>query len=317
MISCLLPAAASAQGFAVRIGPEGLEQLGAVASERLPASFPIEAFEKNLFDCPGSDLVASIPPTAVDFTWHDLTLSAEDGRLSVSLVMDLETNTTATIDNVYACFGTAVCDVSAVAEQISATVQLSPTMTPEGGVDLSNVQVQLGLAADDLEIDSDGCAIGDAAEWLFEAVEGWALERLLGVAETAIATKISELMAGLIDESVGLSVEQGGFAVRGWLDSMDVSATERPDRCGRGRPGGQSAISRGPRSSRGRCRWPGNHIQKPEHIQKNPQYGDRRRHRCVDRPECPGQPGRHAVHHRSWPGLTDHSRHRSDPGPRR
>ena len=55
----LLPTQASAQGFGIRVTPQGIDQLTEVAFGMLPEEHVIAAMDRELYDCPGSRLISA------------------------------------------------------------------------------------------------------------------------------------------------------------------------------------------------------------------------------------------------------------------
>lgn len=220
----LFPSAVSAQDFGARVTPAGIDQLTTVAAQHVPEQLTVEALDRELYDCPASERVISahVPDTDVHIGWHSMGVRAEDGALVVDAVIDLDVATPLTLDNPYACFGEATCDLSASVRELAVEVELAASTGPEGGVELHGATVALDLTAEDLDIDSEECLIGDVATWLFEAVEGWALDLMMPRLETMLGERISTTMTELMGDTLGLTIEQAGFSIEGWLDGLEL-----------------------------------------------------------------------------------------------
>ncbi|MFK7986109.1 MAG: hypothetical protein AB8I08_08760 [Sandaracinaceae bacterium] len=214
---------ASAQDLGARVTPGGLDTLTHVALDRIPAVYSIERLDPVLFDCPGDDIVANIPPTDVNLAFRDLDVRTDDGLVVVSAVLDIDVANTIQINNVNACFGSALCDVSANLDRIGITVELAAMTLEDGGIGFEGASVDLALASEDLAIDSVGCAVGDAATWLFDAFEDWALELLTPRLETAVSQQLAATLTTLFADTVQLSLELEGFNLEGRLESLDLS----------------------------------------------------------------------------------------------
>ena len=219
----LFPLPAAAQDLGARVTPRGLDTLTSIALDRIPPVYSIERMDPVLFDCPGADIVAHIPPTDVSLTFRDLGVVTEDGRIILSTTLDIAAANTIQLDNPNACFGTALCDVSANIDRLGVVVELAASTGPDGGVEFHGATVDIALRSEDLVIDSVGCAIGDVATWLFDAVEAWALDLLTPRLEAAIGSALSAALTDLFSETVGLTIEREGFTIEGWLDSVDLT----------------------------------------------------------------------------------------------
>ncbi len=231
-IALVLPASvlssgASAQDFGARVTPSGIDQMTTVAMSHLPEDLPIAALDAELYDCPGSrTITAHVPDVNVELGWHELSLRTADGALLVDTVIDIDVATPLTIDNPYACFGEAMCDVTAAVRQLDVAVELAAATGPDGGVEFHGAMVGLDLTADDLDIASEGCLVGDVAEWLLNAVETWALDLMVPRLETMISERVSAILTELMGDTLGLTVEVAGFSLEGWLESLDLSRAD-------------------------------------------------------------------------------------------
>lgn len=226
MVACLVvaPATAAAQGFGIRVTPEGLDEVLPVAEGFLPDAFPVPGFELTLLGCPGEDMVATVPDLEVQFTdWQSFDVKMEDGGLVVDAVLDLEISTPLTINKVYACVGEANCDLFARAESVEVQLTVGVGSGPEGGIELSGVTVELGLTPEDFELTSEGCLAGDVAEWLIETFEGTVIDYVRPIGEEALADKVSVILDGLLKDLLALQIEQFGFGLSATVDSVEVS----------------------------------------------------------------------------------------------
>ncbi len=220
----LVPSVASAQGFGVRVTPDGMDAITDVAMTRVPNRVVVPSMDRVLYECPGSSTIsAQLPDTPVFIGWNDLRLSTEEGRLFVGVNIDVDVTAMVDLDNPYACFGSAHCDLSASLRNLDATVELAAGTGPEGGVEFYGAAVDLILTPEDLDLQSEGCAIGEVATWLFNAFEGWALDLLVPRLETMMSDKISEALTDVFAETVGLTVEKNDLRIEGWLDALDLT----------------------------------------------------------------------------------------------
>lgn len=222
-----LPLPAAAQGFGVRVTPTGLDELTTFALGQVPTEVIVPADDRMLFDCPGDgDVSAQFPDTAIDLGWRALDVRTEDGRIFVSTTIDIFVGTPVDLQNPYACLGSTTCDLSADLDRLGVEMELAAATGPDGGIEFHGATVALQLAPEDLAVESAGCAVGEVATWLFNAFEGWALERLVPMVEVMLSEKISETLTGVFAETLGLSVEAGGMTIDGWLDALDLSADD-------------------------------------------------------------------------------------------
>lgn len=226
-LATLTPSTAAAQDFAVRVTQDGLDALKPAAMPLLPTEVPVDAMERNLFSCPlRDDIIAQVPPVDVGVGWNDVALTAEDGALVIEASIDLDLETTVEIDHAYACFGHATCDVRAGASDLRLLVRLGAGSSAEQAVTLEGVEVVLMLEPDELRIDSSGCAIGDAAEWLIETFRGWVVEKLIAKAEEILPARLAAVLEGLLARTVDLSFERSGFRVEGSIESFDIRSEQ-------------------------------------------------------------------------------------------
>ena len=217
-----LPAAAQTD-LGARVTPAGLTTLTDLALARVPSVFSIERMDPTLFDCPGDDLVAHIPPTDVNIAFRDLDIRTEDGAIVLSTELDIDVANTIQLDNANACLGISTCDVSANLDRLGIVIELGAASSPDGGIEFHGASVDLMLASEDLAIDSTGCAVGEVATWLFEAFETWALELLTPRLEMLIGERLGAALTELFAETVGVSVDYEGFSIEAWLDSLDLT----------------------------------------------------------------------------------------------
>lgn len=223
----LAPAAASAQDFGARVTPSGIDQLTTVAMSHVPEELAIEPLDRELYDCPGDGAItAHVPETTIELGWHELELRTVDGALIVRTVLDVDVANTLTLDNPYACFGEAMCDLSASVRDLEVEVELAASTGPEGGIEFHGAEVALDLTAEDLDIDSENCLVGDVATWLFNAVESWALDLVMPRLESMLSERLSAALTELMGDTLGLTIERAGFSIEGWLESLDLSRSD-------------------------------------------------------------------------------------------
>jgi hypothetical protein len=225
LLVLLAPLPAAAQGFGVRVTPRGLETLTEIARSRVPSEVSIPAMDRALYDCPGSSVIsAEIPDTSIALGMDALDLRTEDGRLFLSTMIEVSVATPITLHNPYACFGTAMCDTSASVRRLAAEVELAAGTSPDGGIAFHGASVNIDLRPDDITVDSSGCAVGEVATWLFEAVKGWALDLLVPRLESLLSSTISSALTDALASAANLSVERDGFRIEASLDALDLSA---------------------------------------------------------------------------------------------
>ncbi|MGE0786675.1 MAG: hypothetical protein AB7S26_13470 [Sandaracinaceae bacterium] len=221
---CLAPSWVAAQDVGLRATPTGIDQLTTVARGYLPETFQVPALDRQLFNCPGSgDIVAHVPDTDVQIGWHELSVRTEDGAVVVDTVIDVDVATPLDIDHAYACLNSASCDVTASARSLGVEVELAAATGPDGGVEFHGATVGLDLTADDLDIMSEGCLVGDVAEWLINAVEAWALDLLLPRLEAMASEQVSGVLTDVMGETLALSIEQYGFSIDASVQELELS----------------------------------------------------------------------------------------------
>ncbi len=222
-----LPIPVAAQGFGVRVTPTGMDELTTFALSQVPSEVVVPTDTRMLFNCPGDgDVTAQFPDTAIELGWRALDVRTEDGRIFVSTTIDIFVATPVDFQNPYACLGSATCDLSADLDRLTVEMELAAATSPDGGIEFHGATVDLQLLAEDLAVESEGCAVGEIATWLFNAFEGWALERLVPRVEVMLGERISETLTGVFAETLGLSIEAGGMTIDGWLDTLDLSAAD-------------------------------------------------------------------------------------------
>ena len=227
VVAALAPASlGSAQDFGARVSPAGLAALTDEALNRVPSVFPIERLDPTVASCPGDDVVAHIPDTDVMLNIRALEIETDDGAIRASTTLDISVANTIQIENANACLGDAVCDLSANLERLSVAIELAAATDPSGGIAFHGASVELDLSADDLAIESEGCALGDVATFLFDAFEEWALNLLTPRLEAMIGERLSGALSTLFAETVSLEVEVQGFAIAGTLDTLDFSRAD-------------------------------------------------------------------------------------------
>lgn len=227
LLLSLVPASVSAQDLGARITPDGIDQLTEVARSHLPEEHTLESLERVLSECPGGrKIVARVPETTIDLAWHELDLRTVDGALQVHVVLDLAVQTPLTLENPYACFGEAICDLSASAQNLEIDVALAAATGPHGGVEFHGADVSLALTADDLDLRSENCLLGDVAEWFINAVETWAVDLLIPRLEAMLSERISEMVTEVVDQRLELQVERSGFAIKARVEGLDLSRQE-------------------------------------------------------------------------------------------
>ena len=224
LLLLLVPASAAAQDLAARVTPNGLDTLTRVALGLIPPVFPMERLDPVLFDCPGSDTAAHIPATDVSVTFHALEIRTGTGAITVSTTLDIAAANTVQLDNVYACFGTTFCDVSMNLTRLGIVIELAAGSAPGGGVEFHGANVDLTLRPEDISVVSTGCAAGDAATWLLDAVKGWALDLVTPRLEAMIGERLGVAMTGVFSQTVAPSIDVAGFSITGSIGSLDLSS---------------------------------------------------------------------------------------------
>lgn len=222
----LIPDVASAQGFGIRMTQEGAQQLRDIALERLPPVLSTDTFDRVVYDCPGErNVTGHVPPTDVGLGWHSLDLRVEDGRFYAATVIDIDVATPVFIDNPYACFGEATCDVTANVRELGIEIELAASSGADGNVEFHGVMVDLALTPEDLSIESEGCAVGEVALFLFDTFEAWALDLMIPRLEALASERMSAAMRDMLDSTVGLTVERENLTIHGFLDDVSLGST--------------------------------------------------------------------------------------------
>lgn len=218
---------AAAQGLGVRLTPEGLDVLADVAESFLPSRYATSDFDTVVFNCPaGARMVSGhVPPTDISLNFDGLDLRSEDGQLVVSTRMDVALATEVFLENPYACFGEATCDVSAAIDDLAIDVVLAAGTAAGGGVEFHSAMIDLNLSAEDLNMESEGCAVGEVATWLLDTFEDWALEQGIPRLEAALTGQVTTLLSELVNDTLSLQVELAGLRIDGSLSALDSSAS--------------------------------------------------------------------------------------------
>lgn len=217
---------ASAQRIGARVTPEGLDAMARLARDLAPEMITTTELDTTVFECPGTPraVTGHVPPTDIALNFDSIGLRAMDGTLQASVVFDVDVATDVFIDNPYACLGEAECDVTASVQNLEVDVTLALMSTPDG-IALSASDVELALTPADLNIQSEGCVVGEVATWLFNTFENWALERGIPRMEMMLQEQISMLLSTLLADSLALEVEFGSLSVAGSLDTLDAATS--------------------------------------------------------------------------------------------
>ena len=222
-----LPSLASAQGYGARVTQEGFDALSTEALARAPELFTTPVLDAVLYDCPATErnVTTHVPPTNVNLAFHSLELRAENDRFVAAVDFDVDLATNVFIDNPVACFGDADCDVIAGVQNLGIEVELAAGTSPEGGIEFHGAMVDIELSADDLTIESEGCAVGEVVDWLFNTFDTWLLELGVPRLEAALGERITMTLNELLAETVELEVQLEELLIRGTLDSIDLSSS--------------------------------------------------------------------------------------------
>lgn len=206
--------------------PEGFDALSTEALARAPELFTTPVFDTVLFDCPATErnVTGHVPPTNVYLAFHEIELRAEDGRFIAGVNFDIDVDTDVFLDNPYACFGDAECAVTAGVRNLGIEVELAAGTSPEGGIEFHGAMVNLDLRADDLTIDSEGCAVGEVVDWLFDTFDDWLVELGVPLLEDALSERITQALNEILAETIELEVQRDDLLIRGSLDSIDLSS---------------------------------------------------------------------------------------------
>lgn len=206
--------------------PEGFDALSREALARAPEQFITPVFDTMLFDCPLSErnVTGNIPPTSVNLAFHEIELRAEDGRFIAGVNFDIDVATDVFLDNPYACFGDAECEVTASIQNFGIEVELAAGTSAEGGIEFHGATVDLELTAEDMNLESEGCAVGEVVDWLFNTFDNWLIELGVPLLEDALSERITMALNELMSETIELEVQRDDLLIRGSLDSIDLSS---------------------------------------------------------------------------------------------
>ena len=224
----LFASTASAQGYGARVTPEGFDALSTEALARAPELFTTPVFDTVLFDCPATErnVTGHVPPTNVNLAFHEIDLRTEDGRFIAGVRFDIGVDTDVFLDNPYACFGDAECAVTAGVQNLGIEVELAAGTSPTGGIEFHGAMVDIDLRADDLSIESEGCAVGEVVDWLFDTFDDWLVELGVPLLEDALSERITMALNELIDETIAIEVQREDLTIRATLDAIDLSSAQ-------------------------------------------------------------------------------------------
>ncbi|MFK7984709.1 MAG: hypothetical protein AB8I08_01680 [Sandaracinaceae bacterium] len=223
------PAAASAQyGFALRVTNPGLDELATAALPRLPTTVPVGPINRELYECSDGDLItAEVPAFDVGLNWRALALEAVDGSLEVQVTTDVDVNApNIVLDNVLACAGRERCDLAVMLSNLSATVALGASTTPEGRIEFNGAMVDITIAPEDVALDSESCAVGDLAEVVFESLQDLAVNLVLPILEDTISEQIGLLLTEMFGDSVALSFELENLTLDAALSDLELTTSQ-------------------------------------------------------------------------------------------
>ena len=216
-----LASSVEAQGYGARVTPEGFDALSTEALARAPEQFITPVFDTVLFDCPLSErnVTGNVPPTGVNLAFHEIELRAEDGRFIAGVNFDIDVATDVFLDNPYACFGDAECEITASIQNLGIEVELAAGTSAEGGIEFHGAMVDLDLTAEDMNLQSEGCAVGEVVDWLFNTFDNWLVELGVPLLEDALSERIAMALNELMSETIELEVQRDNLLIRGSLDS--------------------------------------------------------------------------------------------------
>ncbi len=218
---------AHAQRMGLRITPEGLETMSSVAMALAPRTIETDNLDAELRECEDSRVIsAHLPPIEISLNYDEIALAPADGAVTAHLVFDVSAAADEVfLNNPYACFGEETCDVHASIDDLEVDLTLGLMTSARGQIELSSADIALEIDDEDLNVTSEGCAIGEVAQWLIEAVKSWALERGVPHIEMLLEERVAETIAGLFEETLALEVDYSEtLNIRASLDAIEIDS---------------------------------------------------------------------------------------------
>ncbi len=175
---CALSSHARGANVALRATPEGIEQLQsalpALASRISVPTIDIPVGECNSGEAPHLELVNAM----ADLDWRDVDLSLEGDELGFDGTVDLQVSSELDVVNV-GCFLTMQCNASITAKNVRMAGRISVVVGADGLLEFRPTDPVVDLSElSDLNVDVDGCSIGELASTIIDAMDDWIVEFL-------------------------------------------------------------------------------------------------------------------------------------------
>lgn len=198
-------------GIAVRARPGGLAFVAGTVRDLVPSRVDLPPL--------GDSGGISITGGRADIDMHSVDLVPHDGQLEVRASLDLHVS--GLVDA-----GFTQCDIDIYAQPvgIGATVDLGTS--PQGKVVATAVALNIDLTADQFELDSHGCFLGDVVEAVLGAAEAWALEKATGLLEDVAGDLILPKLQDAIEQLGSLELQRDGFTLQGGVTRVDLDAAD-------------------------------------------------------------------------------------------
>jgi len=193
-------------GYALRARPPGLDFIGDTVREMVPDQFQVPDVDKGF-------VYISNARVAIDV--HQVELIPHDGWLELHVNTDItaRADVDATITD---------CDISAYASPVDLRADLYVSTNPSGGLEVTAVDITIGLNAETFELDSEGCFIGDVVENVLEAVEEWAVEKATELLQDLAEEQILPMIQEQLNKVASLKLDVQGFQLEGGLNGLFV-----------------------------------------------------------------------------------------------
>lgn len=147
------------------------------------------------------------------------------GHLQLNLQFAAVATGELSLEDVFACFGSVLCQDEIVIEQGSASIELA-TRRVAGRATLEVVDVSLVADEDDVEITISGCSLGGAATGLIDFLPGFLrqsiIDNITGGIEENAGTMLGELLDGFIGGSGMVGGDLGFAQVSVGLEDIDI-----------------------------------------------------------------------------------------------
>ena len=217
------PAIAGQPNTALHVGKRALDQVGALALQKLPTHIDVPSIDSNLLNiCPNGPIALQIRQAYVDLAPTSLEFQTKDGALGINALLDISGFAQVTVARGYACVDDAQCDVSFSAKALNPTATVSLAVT--NGQPTASIG-QAGVSAD-LHVEFHNCILDK--QLLQGAIDGVA-NKLLEMSQGIIGEQVNRVVSPMIETQIKamstVSANMSGYGFAATLTDLRMTAT--------------------------------------------------------------------------------------------